>query len=468
MAGCFIHSFIHTKRRKLMARLSDLPADLRRACIQGLDGRSLAAVETVSKSLREAVDDDAWRSALAPFCAAQISRHAATAREAFKSANGWAHIGQVERRELRPAPGMDATYRVFRIDGGRWDADDSLVACWDDGCQTLRTLDTTAQGVQQANTWAEHQIHGFERRNDEICHDIHLLPGGDLQPRALFAVGTANSLPRLCALTRARDESLSVMPLWQLQSMEHYDPCEACTLLWHPSNQDHVSIRRGQFASEGDRMFQLCDLETGQPLQSIDFASSPPATIAHGEPLQSMCGHASNPHLTTLGLCGSDKRSQLVTVDSRVHFHSCACHILQTHHNLLKRVGRGKRDNEVMVTHGRCKDVEVWDIRQTATIGGQPIRKYRCSGNSPEFSLSEDGILACVARGSPRTSYGAKVHIFSDTPCHVAASAVLKEVVSLPTLQPCGMWRSRTGLAFSSRSLTLYADSERLIRYSLD
>ena len=109
------------------------------------------------------------------------------------------------------------------------------------------------------------------------------------------------------------------------------------------------------------------------------------------------------PAITTLGARVGD-RSILYRFDWRTPSFG-AEDFIETHHKNLLRVRAG-RDGTVLTSHLFSKDVQTWDWRSRACV-----ETYRCCGIGPDIDAA-NGVLACVSRGAPGTSYGAKLHTF--------------------------------------------------------
>ena len=80
-------------------------------------------------------------------------------------------------------------------------------------------------------------------------------------------------------------------------------------------------------------------------------------------------------------------------------------------------------------------------------------------GIGPDFDAA-NGVLACVSRGAPGTSYGAKLHTFGLGGARAAADAGLSEVV-IDSFHRNALSR---GVKLCDRTLTVLLDEQRLLR----
>ena len=126
---------------------------------------------------------------------------------------------------------------------------------------------------------------------------------------------------------------------------------------------------------------------------------------------------------------------------------------IETHHKNLLRVRAG-RGGTVLTSHLFSKDVQTWDWRSRACV-----ETYRCCGIGPDIDAA-NGVLACVSRGAPGTSYGAKLHTFGLGGARAAADAGLSEVV-IDSFHRNALSR---GVKLCDRTLTVLLDEQRLLR----
>ena len=157
------------------------------------------------------------------------------------------------------------------------------------------------------------------------------------------------------------------------------------------------------------------------------------------------------PAITTLGARVGD-RSILYRFDWRTPSFG-AEDFIETHHKNLLRVRAG-RDGTVLTSHLFSKDVQTWDWRSRACV-----ETYRCCGIGPDIDAA-NGVLACVSRGAPGTSYGAKLHTFGLGGARAAADAGLSEVV-IDSFHRNALSR---GVKLCDRTLTVLLDEQRLLR----
>ena len=160
------------------------------------------------------------------------------------------------------------------------------------------------------------------------------------------------------------------------------------------------------------------------------------------------------PAITTLGARVGD-RSILYRFDWRTPSFG-AEDFIETHHKNLLRVRAG-RDGTVLTSHLFSKDVQTWDWRRPKSDAC--VETYRCCGIGPDIDAA-NGVLACVSRGAPGTSYGAKLHTFGLGGARAAADAGLSEVV-IDSFHRNALSR---GVKLCDRTLTVLLDEQRLLR----
>ena len=190
---------------------------------------------------------------------------------------------------------------------------------------------------------------------------------------------------------------------------------------------------------------------------------------------RSMCCHPAAPYEVTLAL-RNGSRSMLVHLDPRLPGWSALG--AETHHSHILRV-RSAGPNSVLTSHTRSKEIHLWDIRRfgCSAIGldgshlpaastqyptqarTAPVGSYKCAGNAPDMHC-DAGIIAAVSGGAPGTTYGAKLHIFSDAPRRLAVDATLSEVV----IDDGHRLSCPQGIRLDGRTLTMVADKQRLLR----
>ena len=130
---------------------------------------------------------------------------------------------------------------------------------------------------------------------------------------------------------------------------------------------------------------------------------------------------AASPFTYTSAWSGSPhdlSSSELVRCDFRAEAASTCC--FTTGHASVRRVRPTAVDEQVLTSHGRCKDIELWDWRvATSALSpgthARPVRSWHCAGNGPDFDYdARSRRLAAVSAGPPGASYGCKLYMFSD------------------------------------------------------
>ena len=119
----------------------------------------------------------------------------------------------------------------------------------------------------------------------------------------------------------------------------------------------------------------------------------------------------------------------------------------------------------MLTSHLFSKDVQTWDWRRLDSHGRSDacVETYRCCGIGPDIDAA-NGVLACVSRGAPGTSYGAKLHTFGLGGARAAAHAGLSEVV-IDSFHRNALSR---GVKLCDRTLTVLLDEQRLLRCRIE
>jgi hypothetical protein len=173
-----------------------------------------------------------------------------------------------------------------------------------------------------------------------------------------------------------------------------------------------------------------------------------------------------SPHEATVATrCRST--SLLYRVDFRCHQAWIGVH--STGHERVVRVRQGTTAT-VLTSHARSRDIEVWDLRKFAEVSLSPdsaglcacADAHRCRGNAPDFAC-EDGILAAISGGSPGTTYGARLHIFSASPRRLTTECNLPEII----VDDGHRLNCPMGVKLTGRTLTLIADQRRVLQCSV-
>ena len=407
-----------------------LPLELRLLILRNLDARTLARVSLSCTALRAAASDDSlWRA----FCAELYPRGAnvGTAlapkhRDCVLRANGWAQIPSVPRELISFAPSGRAS-RSSATQGAAlesitaFDADDDLlIVALSRPHGMLFALDLFyADGRRKRLIGSELVVSHIELC-DEAQHGY----------RALVVTQSGETW-----LLRPDDEK----EVWTHYQIANFGGTEYAT---HAGDDiilltAETGMRIDQGRQNGfvlDRFFQL-GLNTEARVELTRGAVV--------DPLE--------PAITTLGARVGD-RSILYRFDWRTPSVS-AENFIETHHKNLLRVRAG-RDGTVLTSHLFSKAVQTWDWRSRACV-----ETYRCCGIGPDIDAA-NGVLACVSRGAPGTSYGAKLHTFGLGGARAAADAGLSEVV-IDSFHRNALSR---GVKLCDRTLTVLLDEQRLLR----
>jgi len=147
---------------------------------------------------------------------------------------------------------------------------------------------------------------------------------------------------------------------------------------------------------------------------------------------------------------------------------------METHHDQILRV-RSSGASAVLTSHARSREVHCWDLRKSFHSCGtdsqtllsglldrprtEPTNAHRCSGNAPDFDC-EHGVVAAISGGAPGTTYGARLHVFSAAPRHVAERVDLPEIV----VDDGHRLQCPVGLKLTGRVLHAIADRQRVLR----
>ena len=96
-------------------------------------------------------------------------------------------------------------------------------------------------------------------------------------------------------------------------------------------------------------------------------------------------------------------------------------------------------------------------------MGARPVARYHCAGNAPDFDFA-GGTLACISRGAPGTTFGAKLQTFCEAPHGgtTTAEATLSEVVIFSP-----SFEQARGVRLACNSLHALLDEQRLLRCSV-
>ena len=404
--------------------LENLPLELRVHILRNLGGaRALARVSLSCTALRAAASDDSlWRtlcSELYPRGANVGTALAPKHRDCVLRANGWAQIPSMPRELISFA----ASGRASRSSGPAavitaFDADDDLLIV------ALRPL------------------------------ALELFYAGGQRKRLAVPFGDDVSHIELCDEARHGYRALVVTQsgeLWLLRPddrLTHYQLANFGGTEYATLAGDDIillsaetGLRIGQVRQTGfllDRFFQL-----GLNMEArVELTRG-----AVVDPLQ--------PAITTLGARVGSDRSVLYRFDWRTPKFD-AEDFIETHHKNLLRVRPG-RDGTVLTSHLFSKDVQTWDWRRPKSDAC--VETYRCCGIGPDIDAA-NGVLACVSRGAPGTSYGAKLHTFGLGGARAAADAGLSEVV-IDSFHRNALSR---GVKLCDRTLTVLLDEQRLLR----
>ena len=471
-------------------RLTDLPAELRLTCVRGLPAEDLAAASATCSTLNDDIsaDDASWRLCCLPYFTAAPSAISPSAKVCYSTANGWARISSVPRTTVSaatPSSGRGSRTRTHNLAQiSAWDAcdDDCLLFSTVPSVGQLPTLSVVhfdaEQGQEQrrqtfempcAPSTADEPI-GSGRSARQV-QDIVRLPMSSAQPERALTLchhhGTRVAVHALKSTTAGGDE-LQVVPLWTLSDAVAFDGMPGFLphrLAWQRSTgtsaetwtdgaADVPAPPVGQLVAWGWTRACVCDVRTGQ----VVTRRAPPVA----ERMIDLCfPDPSNPHLIAMAAQGGPyEHGKIVLHDLRVD--GGAQLSITTPHHLICRLRPGPDPLVLLSSHKICKDIEQWDLRRPQL---QPGRAFaHCAGNAPDFEYAQS-TLVCFSRGSPGTTFGAKLQVFADRPCKISntAGAILPEIV-IDTFNRHSYARS---LRLGTRTLTVLADGERLIRCSM-
>ena len=416
-----------------LSKMEALPLELRLLILRNLDARTLARVSLSCTALRAAASDDSlWRafcSELYPHGANIGTALAPKHRDCVLCANGWAHIPRMPRELISFAPSGRASRSGATLESiTAFDADDDLLIV---GLSRLAPGPTEMMEIALELHYADGRRKRLTGPTGAASH-IELCDEAQHGYRALVITQAGD-----CWLLRPDDEEEPLMPRYLNLGGTEYATHAGNSLLLL-SAQTGMRIDQGrQTGFVIDRFFQL-GLDTTARVELTRGAVV--------DPLE--------PAITTLGARVGD-RSILYRFDWRTPSFG-AEDFIETHHKNLLRVRAG-RDGTVLTSHLFSKDVQTWDWRRPKSDAC--VETYRCCGIGPDIDAA-NGVLACVSRGAPGTSYGAKLHTFGLGGARAAADAGLSEVV-IDSFHRNALSR---GVKLCDRTLTVLLDEQRLLR----
>ena len=420
--------------------LENLPLELRVHILRNLtEARALARVSLSCTALRAAASDDSlWRALCAelyPHGANIGTALAPKHRDCVLRANGWAQIPRMPRELISFAASGRASRSSaaqFGIDSiTAFDADDDLL------------------------------IVALSRPNGLLfVLDLFYADG---RRKQLMGPGGAASHIELCDEARYGYRALVVTQsgeLWLLRpddeepELTHYQLANFGGTEYATHAGDSLILLTAETGMRIERMPRpsIGARQTGFELDR--FFKLGLDTTARVELTRGAVVDPLEPAITTLGARVGD-RSILYRFDWRTPSFG-AEDFIETHHKNLLRVRAG-RDGTVLTSHLFSKDVQTWDWRRPKSDAC--VETYRCCGIGPDIDAA-NGVLACVSRGAPGTSYGAKLHTFGLGGARAAAEAGLSEVV-IDSFHRNALSR---GVKLCDRTLTVLLDEQRLLR----
>ena len=419
-----------------------LPLELRLLILRNLDARALSRVSLSCTALRAAASDDSlWRAICAELYPRGANVGTALApkhRDCVLRANGWAHIPRMPRELISFAPSGRASRSGATLESiTAFDADDDLLIV---GLSRLAPGPTEMIEIALELFYADGRRKRLTGPTGAASH-IELCDEALHGYRALVITDSG-----ACWLLRPDDEEdpLTPFPLTRFGGTEYATHAGDDIILL--SAETGLRIDGGRHTGFVlDRFFQL-GLKTEARVELTRGAVV--------DPLE--------PAITTLGARVGD-RSILYRFDWRTPSVS-AENFIETHHKNLLRVRAG-RDGTVLTSHLFSKDVQTWDWRRLDSHGRSDacVETYRCCGIGPDIDAA-NGVLACVSRGAPGTSYGAKLHTFGLGGARAAAHAGLSEVV-IDSFHRNALSR---GVKLCDRTLTVLLDEQRLLRCRIE
>lgn len=483
--------------------MDKLPEDLRLHCMRGLPPRDLTSLEATSTSLRDTSRSDVcWSAACLPYFQASPSALAPSAKQCYLTANGWADIASVQRTAISAeiqSTGIGGRTRKNNVlpQISAWDADDHRLLFATDPkvgrvlpSLTLQSF-ASGPGLEARRQTFECLLPAnadpaFSRLSVE---DIKLLPPAAAQPEhaLLLCHNDAGTPPHVQALRSTAPlgtagHSPQLVPLWTIapptgETMPH-------RLAWDNGGggaiaSDEPTASMDQIVAWGTKGVHLCDMRTGAVISTRSRLGHDPSADHVG--LVDLCclphgGGGGPPHLLAMASQGGSYEAGMIALhDLRIGGPSTPPQMhLRTPHRLICRLRVGPDPHTLLTAHKICKDIELWDMRRpiSGIVGGHfstgillPADSGRtfahCAGNGPDFEYAHS-TLVCLSRGSPGTTFGAKLQVFAERPRRIVntSGAVLPEIV-LDTFNRFGYAQS---LRFGTKTLTILADRERFLR----
>ena len=474
-------------------RLTDLPDELRLHCVRGLPAKDLASASQTCVTMHDDIsrDDICWRLCCRPFFAAATSTVSPTAKDCYLSANGWAKIQNVPRNTIAAATISSSrsrntrTHCLAQISAWDADGDDCLYFSTEpsDGMRPLlmvakfddRGLEDQRESLELIDApSAADEPRGSSYRPCRVSDIVRLQSSSAHPERALIMChhhsphGTSAAVHALRSATAGGDQ-LQVVPLWTLPNRMEFGQYIPNRLAWQGGTgaADDAAPPLDHLIAWGSGEAHVCDARTGV---AITYRQAPAQTH-----LEDLCfsDPTGSPQLIAMAAQGGSYDSGAIVLhDLRVPEQGGGAAQVSFHtpHRLICRLRPGPDPNVLLSAHKICKDVQRWDLRREPTIARTPIggTAYRtfahCAGNGPDFEYAQS-TLVCLSRGSPGTTFGAKLQVFAKRPRRISnvAGAILPEIV-IDTFNRHAYARS---LRLGTRTLTLLADGERFIRCTM-
>ena len=436
-----------------METLSD---DLLPVLFSTLPVNSLCACEAVSKDWQAAAADDTiWRQhCKRHWPSSNVGPVAPTHKECFRSANGWQKLSLIPRLVYDDLTHRDPTIRARRSSSAElatFDATDDLLitSSRSDGSHKVR-LHRPGEPA--------HLRRGFDDGQGHWISDIKLLPaahGGGELPRALAVINES-----LCAIDLSRLEPGVLSSLDAVGSQ-----------IWTNNILDGSLLT---VLPAADGLSALCRTDSG--IIHLDLGGGEAVLtrnlryLLEAEPdyVISACSDSVHaPNEASLAVRGG-QRSYILHTDLRLPGASAFVGTHRTGHGQIRRLAHaGDGSRTVLASHSRSKDIQIWDLRMLRDYSENPrtaawasaADTFTCSGNAPDFSC-EHGIIAAVSAGTPGTTYGARLQIFSSSPRR------LSETINLPEIVLDENYRLMLpqGVKLTGRHLHFAADKTRVIQ----